>query len=90
MNESKIEDKQDIYRIRKRRSRKLIRSKKIFSWLGIIVLVSILLSAFTGIIPYLIDKYYNYTDTSYRPTIDKDRIIYEQEQRSSKGAKKGK
>jgi hypothetical protein len=89
MNKSKIEDKQDIYRMRKRRSRKLIRSKKILSWLGIIVLVSFMLSAFTGIIPYLIDKYYNYTDTRYRP-MDSDRILFEQEKQASTIQKKEK
>jgi hypothetical protein len=89
MSELKIEEKQDIYSIRKRRSRKLIRNKKMLSWLGIIVLVSLIIGAFTGIIPYLIEKFYEYKDTGYRP-MDKDRMIYEQEQQSSKGAKKRK
>jgi hypothetical protein len=77
MNKSKIEDKQDSYRIGQRRSRKLLQRKRTLFWLAIVVLFSVMISAFTGIIPYMIDKFYKYTDTSYRP-MDTERMIYEQ------------
>jgi hypothetical protein len=83
MSESKIEDKKDIYSIRKRRSRKLIRSKKILSWLGIIVLVSLIIGAFTGIIPFLIEKIYEYKDPSYHP-MDEDRMAHEKAKSTDK------
>jgi hypothetical protein len=89
MSESKIEDKQDVYRIGQRRSKQLLQRKRTLFWLAIIVLFSFMISAFTDIIPFMIDQFYKYTDTSYRP-MDKDRMIFEQEQQSSKGTQKRK
>jgi hypothetical protein len=65
----------------KRRVRDYVTRRRTFFWLLIIVLVSFVLSAFTGGISMIIERFYRYMDPSYRP-MDRDRGVYEQEKAS--------
>jgi hypothetical protein len=62
----------------KRRARYFVTRRRTLFWLLIIAVVSLVLSAFSGGISVLIEKFYKHTDESYRP-MDADRGVYEQE-----------
>jgi hypothetical protein len=86
MDKIKAEEKPVVDRIRKRRSGRIHPKKKTFFWLLIILLITLIFSAFTMNIPTLIDKYLNFMDKTYRP-MDTDRMTYEKE-KSAAGHKK--
>jgi hypothetical protein len=62
----------------KQRARYYLRRRKTLFWLFIILIVSIVLGALTGGIPFFIETFHKYRDTSYTP-MDTDRMTYEQE-----------
>jgi hypothetical protein len=62
----------------KRRARYFLQRRRTLFWLLIIAVVSFVLSAFTGGISMIIERFYRYMDPSYRP-MDRDRGVYEQE-----------
>jgi hypothetical protein len=84
MTEAPIRKRSIIFRL-KRRAKRYFTKRTLF-WLLIIVLCSLVMSAFTVTTSSFIEKFYKFMDTSYRP-MDTDRGVYEQEKGAAKGEK---
>jgi ABC-type transport system involved in multi-copper enzyme maturation permease subunit len=84
MTESKIR-KRTAFSTLKRRARRFFTKRTLF-WLLIIALCSLIMSAFTVATSSLIEKFYKFMDTSYRP-MDTDRMTYELEKKKTVGRK---
>ncbi|MBM4272715.1 MAG: hypothetical protein FJ139_11265 [Deltaproteobacteria bacterium] len=67
--------------------RRTYQKRKTSFWLMIILLITFILSAFTMNIPFLIDRYLNFMDKTYRP-MDTERMHHEKSRQEPPAAKK--